>query len=510
MEVKIRLETDVIQTDSMYILRGVLKRMRRARLSIWSSRLLWKLAVSYFVVTLSVIVAYILIDIEIAYRDFQSRLNAASVVKRVEREVPRFASLIRQDEVNAVAVEHLLFRVKYELEDRRTGLGVTDYFALGDFRPEALGLCIVGAKGTEIARAGPFEDVFRRRLSFIVETGGGFGDAGAIIAQDNETRCVAALIRDHAGGVAGAVMLRLTLPRHWWEGISLGAIIGDLRLIDLIFMALMSLTFGFIVARQLTKRLERIFAAANGWARGDFSAVVNDHSADELGELARRLNRMAYELGDIVTLRQNLAAAEERNRLARDLHDTVKQRAFALSMQIGAAQASLESNAVAAVRKRLTEAERLALQIQRELVTLLEELRSDAQHNQNIVSELWDLITEWSRQSGVQVKMECRKVPSLSGAVKTELFRIAQESLSNVARHAAAKNVLVRLGCDGDKQMVSLTIRDDGCGFDVKSVTIGMGLQNMRERAESLPGGVFTIESQPQAGVCIEVRCKTD
>jgi signal transduction histidine kinase len=499
----------VIQTVSMYILRGALKRMSRFRLSIWSSRLLWKLAVSYFIVTLSVIVAYILIDIEIAYRDFQSRLNATSVVRRLEREVPRFASLMRQDEVGAVAVEHLLFRVKYELEDRRTGLGVTDYFALGDFRPEALGICIVGAKGSEIARAGPFEEVFRRRLSLIVETGGGVGDAGAIIAQDDATRCVAALIRDHAGGVAGAVMLRLTLPRHWWEGISLGAIIGDLRLIDLVFMALMSLTFGFIVARQLTKRLERIFAAANGWARGDFSVVVNDSSADELGELARRLNRMAYELGDIVTLRQNLAASEERNRLARDLHDTVKQRAFALSMQIGAAQASLESNTVAAVRKRLTEAERLS-QIQRELVTLLEELRSDAKQNQNIVSELWNLITEWSQQSGVQVKMECRKVPSLSGAVKTELFRITQESLSNVARHAAAKNVLVRLGCDGDKQTVSLTIRDDGRGFDMKSVAVGMGLQNMRERAESLPGGVFTVESQPQAGVCIEARCKTD
>ncbi len=65
---KIRLETDAIQMDSMYIPRGALKPMNRVRLSIWSSRLLWKLAVSYFIVTLSVIVAYILIDIEIAYR----------------------------------------------------------------------------------------------------------------------------------------------------------------------------------------------------------------------------------------------------------------------------------------------------------------------------------------------------------------------------------------------------------------------------------------------------------
>ncbi|MGN6107619.1 MAG: HAMP domain-containing protein, partial [Kofleriaceae bacterium] len=98
------------------------------------------------------------------------------------------------------------------------------------------------------------------------------------------------------------------------------------------------LIFGAVVARRLARRLDRIAVAAEAWARGDFDVVAasGDHD-DELRDLAERLDAMAAELRSAVALRGALAAAEERSRLARDLHDGVKQQLFATSMLLGAA-----------------------------------------------------------------------------------------------------------------------------------------------------------------------------
>ena len=138
--------------------------------------------------------------------------------------------------------------------------------------------------------------------------------------------------------------------------------------------AIAGLVFGYLTARGITRRLQGLAVAADEWGRGNFSAHANDASEDELGQVARQLNRMAEQLQNLLSARQKLATLEERNRLARDLHDSVKQQIFAVSMQIGATKVLLKRDASAA-EARLNETEKLVHQAQQELTSLIRELR---------------------------------------------------------------------------------------------------------------------------------------
>jgi two-component system, NarL family, sensor histidine kinase LiaS len=259
--------------------------------------------------------------------------------------------------------------------------------------------------------------------------------------------------------------------------------------------------FGLMTTRRLVRRLEVISAAAGEWARGDFSASVSDGRADEVGQLARRLNSMAAELRGVLALRQELAGMEERTRLARDLHDTVKQQVFALGMQIGAAQAMLDGGPAEA-RRRLAEAEGLVRQIQHELVTIIRELQPASQTGKGFEQALREHAANWSRQSGVAAEVQFDEGLALVPEAEHAFLRITQEALSNVSRHGGATRARVGLhrGEDGG---VTLSVEDDGAGFDVGHRNGGMGLRNMRERAEALPGGWFRVESQKGKGTSV-------
>jgi signal transduction histidine kinase len=118
--------------------------------------------------------------------------------------------------------------------------------------------------------------------------------------------------------------------------------------------------------------------------------AVHDPSGDELGQLARRLNGMAEQVQNLLAVRQELAVIEERHRLARDLHDSVKQQIFAMAMQVAAARTLMDNNSDAA-RVRLTEAERLVKQAQQELTALIRELRPAALGDKGLVVALREL-----------------------------------------------------------------------------------------------------------------------
>ena len=104
--------------------------------------------------------------------------------------------------------------------------------------------------------------------------------------------------------------------------------------------------FGLVMSRSLTRRLAELSRTADAYRQGDFSQKSKDRSSDEIGQLGRRLHQMAQEIQSLLHTRQQLAVSEERNRLAREVHDTVKQQVFAIQMQLRAAQ-----NLVGATRK---------------------------------------------------------------------------------------------------------------------------------------------------------------
>ena len=116
--------------------------------------------------------------------------------------------------------------------------------------------------------------------------------------------------------------------------------------------------------------------------------------------MARQLNRMAEQLRNLLQARQKLATLEERNRLARDLHDSVKQQVFAISMQIGATRVLLKRD-VAAAEVRLNEADKLVRQAQQELTSLIRELRPVALEGKGLVTALRELATSWAQQTDI-------------------------------------------------------------------------------------------------------------
>ncbi|MBC7807555.1 MAG: HAMP domain-containing protein [Akkermansiaceae bacterium] len=287
--------------------------------------------------------------------------------------------------------------------------------------------------------------------------------------------------------------------------------IGVVLLPQLIIITFFSCVVGFIVgavtARRVSKHVGGIALAADAWARGDLQATAPDTGGDELSLLARRLNRMAQELGDLFALRREVATVQERHRLARDLHDTVKQQVFAAGLQIATARA-LASQSPQASLAPLMEAENLVRQAQTELTDLLRELRPLPGDGRHLPGRLQKEIADWSRRTGIAGEFLSSELFPLSERHATELLRIVQEALANSARHSGATTVRVFLNGHRATGEVTLSISDNGRGFDSGRTKrrSGLGLSNMRERAEGLPGGGFALQSTPGAGTRIEVR----
>jgi two-component sensor histidine kinase len=199
------------------------------------------------------------------------------------------------------------------------------------------------------------------------------------------------------------------------------------------------------------------------------------------------------------------AAQEERNRLARDLHDSIKQQLFSINVSAAAAQERWECDPEGA-RAMLVDVRRSAKEAMVEMQALLHQLRPEALGSiKGFVEALREQCEALGYRSAVQVTVEIgEEIPDdrLPPGALEALFRIAQEALANVARHARARHVRVGLGLQGEA--VVLEVADDGQGFSPGAETSGMGLRNLRERAESL-GGILQIASSPGAGTTVKV-----
>jgi NarL family two-component system sensor histidine kinase LiaS len=253
---------------------------------------------------------------------------------------------------------------------------------------------------------------------------------------------------------------------------------------------------GLLITRNVTRRLRRITQAAEAWSSGEFAVEVRDPSPDEIGQLGQDLNGMAEQLHTLLATREVLAAVEERNRLARDLHDTIKQNVFATALLVGAARTLLPSDAVPA-QTYLAEAEALAEQTRQELTTLIHQLRPARLEDRGLAGTLRDYADDWSRRMGIAVAIQVRGKRIVALDVEEALFRVAQEALANIAQHSRAGVVTIQLTWD-DTQ-VQLSISDNGAGFDVARASgRGVGLASMRERVMVYHGSL-DIASAPGA-----------
>jgi NarL family two-component system sensor histidine kinase LiaS len=242
-------------------------------------------------------------------------------------------------------------------------------------------------------------------------------------------------------------------------------------------------------SRRITRRLGSMAQAAEAWSQGNLDVAVSDTAHDELGRLAEHLNHMAEQLGELLATRQELAVVNERHRLARDLHDSVKQQMFVITMLVGAARPAVAGNAEA--KRALSEAERLAGQAQQELTAMIHALRPAALEGKGLGAALRDLSVEWAQRTGITATAEVAGAKPITSAAEQVLFRVAQEALANVARHSGATAVVMRFLWRAPDTLI-LCIEDNGRGFDPSQHDgRGLGLRSMRERVETLGGSLL-------------------
>jgi PAS domain S-box-containing protein len=197
---------------------------------------------------------------------------------------------------------------------------------------------------------------------------------------------------------------------------------------------------------------------------------------------------------------QRLAVLEERQRLARELHDSVSQALYGIGMGASTARELLERNPAQAAGP-LDYVISLAEAGLAEMRALIFELRPDSLEKEGLVAALSKQAAALRARHGLEVQTEFCDEPALPFETKEALYRIAQEAVNNLVKHARATQVSIRLdGCEGE---IILEVRDDGLGFDPQRDYPGhLGLNSMLERAARL-GGALEIESQPGQGTAV-------
>ena len=205
----------------------------------------------------------------------------------------------------------------------------------------------------------------------------------------------------HEGQLLGAVAYILeSMPTEGEISSHALGLLARSLVLFLLGAGIVGTLFGFLTASGMVRRFRRLSSASEAWSQGDFSEFIEDPTGDEIGQLAHRLNRMAEQLQNLLTRRQAMAISEERNRLARDLHDSAKQQALAASFQLGTAITLFERDPQAA-REHLTEADTLVDSVRKELTDLIHELRPPAMDGQDLAEILNEYAIEWAHRNAI-------------------------------------------------------------------------------------------------------------
>lgn len=294
------------------------------------------------------------------------------------------------------------------------------------------------------------------------------------------------------------------------------ALLQELTLQMLLTIALVS-ALGIVGASFLTwvlmRPIRELVQATQAVQRGDFSLRLSPWAKDEIGELAEAFSAMTEELGKTEELRREREALrrqllesviraqeEERRRISRELHDSTSQNLTSLMVGLRRLE-TLSANPEQITT--LTQLRALAAQTLEEVHEIATRLRPRLLDDLGLAAALELLTQKWQEAHQIQtdtlIHIGTKRLP---GEVESALYRIIQEALTNIARHAEAHSVSVLVERRGNE--VIAIVEDDGRGLNGTSER-GLGLLGMRERAELL-GGKLTIESTPGHGTTIHVQ----
>ncbi|MBS3963724.1 MAG: HAMP domain-containing protein [Methylomonas sp.] len=285
----------------------------------------------------------------------------------------------------------------------------------------------------------------------------------------------------------------------WEESVAFFASISLLTLLTFLFVNL--------VFNKSLQSIERIVTTLRIVETGDYSQQLPPFQTTEFDDIANAINHMTAELertrleNRALTQNSLVIQEDERQRLSQELHDEFGQSLTAIKVMAVTAGHKQPDNqkitqAIAEICDHLMSVVRSMMQQLHPLV--LTEL--------GLKATLEDTVNRWSeRNPELELRIACSdEVDMLDKTIVIQVFRVIQECLTNVVRHAGAKQVDIAVSLSGDNPArLMLRVRDDGRGCDLSTVTQGFGLRGMKERIKSLDGNV-SIQSSPGAGMSIE------
>ncbi|WP_442603271.1 histidine kinase [Paenibacillus sp. KN14-4R] len=276
--------------------------------------------------------------------------------------------------------------------------------------------------------------------------------------------------------------------------------------------------YGFWSSNRIRHRLEPIMETMQLLEKGNFARATLNLGEDEIGRLGQQLDRVTKKWEEQVNSLQRLsnhnaqlaekakfsAVVEERQRLARELHDAVSQQLFAISMTATAVGRIMDKDFEKA-KRQIFLIEEMSSVAQSEMRALLMHLRPVHLEGKRLSVALSDLLQELRAKGVMDIEWEADEDIALPKGIEDHLFRIVQEALSNSLRHAKATKLELKLlqRIDG----VRLMIRDDGVGFNLNDSKkqSSYGLATMKERVSEI-GGSISIVAAPEQGTRIEIR----
>jgi len=286
----------------------------------------------------------------------------------------------------------------------------------------------------------------------------------------------------------------------------LGVIVGGLTIFALA-AALIGTLFGWRTARTLGGRLAHLSQVAAAWGHGNFEPQIQDDEEDEIGELGENLNRVATDLQILLANKEQMAVLEERDRMARELHDTLAQGVAGLVLQLEAVKHHLNEGEVTESQLIVAEAGTQARDALRKARAAIDDLRAEALFAPEFVTAVAQRTQSFSQTNNLPIELDAQLPDSLRlpPSVVHHAGRALTEMLANIARHANATTVRVTLWLKEDSLLIEVV--DDGVGFDVATaVRPGhYGLIGLKERAR-LTGGHFSINSSPKSGTTAQLR----
>jgi signal transduction histidine kinase len=232
--------------------------------------------------------------------------------------------------------------------------------------------------------------------------------------------------------------------------------------------------------------------------RANEARIQSDRLLDELQGAHRKLQEYAGQA-------EELATAKERNRLARELHDSVAQTLYGLTLQAEAASRQLNAGQTEEVADYLREIRESAQQTLQETRLLIFELRPPILESEGLASALRARLESVESRSGLKTQINLQELGRLPGGIESGLYGISNEVLNNILKHAHASEIKISLKKKAGK--IILEISDNGVGFDLDSAEGhgALGLKGIRERAEQINGDFRIISGENGTQVNVEV-----